>query len=122
MPIRIFIAAAIAALMLLPIDARAQSPHPVSAGNPAPRIKVASPKSRTYKVGQTLTFRFSCIALNDSRTTMCKSTLLHRGHKARSAKNGTHIRFTRAGTYSLKVSTRDNKHNSQYQAFAFRIK
>ena len=53
---------------------------------------------------------------------MCKGTLLHRGHKARNVKNVTKIRFTRAGNYSLKVSTRDNKHHFQYQTFAFRIK
>jgi len=125
MSIRIPIAAAIATVMLLPAGALGQSPpgpHPVSGGNPAPRIKVASPKSRTYRVGKTLTFRFSCVAANHSKITMCKATLLHRGHQPRAVKNGTKIRFYAAGNYSLKVSTRDNTHHFQYQTFAFRIK
>ena len=54
--------------------------------------------------------------------TTCKGTLRHRGHKSRTVKNGTKIRFTHAGNYMLKVSTRDNKHHFQYQTFAFRIK
>ena len=125
MSIKILLAAAIAAVMLLPIGAQAQSPpgpHPVSAGNPAPRIKVASPKSRTYKVGQDtdvpiLMHRGQSLSDYDVQEHVAapRSQVAQR-------KNGTKIRFTRAGNYSLKVSTRDNKHHSQYQTFAFRIK
>ena len=124
MSIRMKIGTALAAVMLLPTGAQAQSPglHPVSADNPAPRITVNSPKSRTYKVGTTLTFRYSCIAAKKSKATTCKGTLLHRGHKSRAVKNGSKVHFTHAGNYSLKVSTRDNKRHFQYQTFAFRIK
>lgn len=53
---------------------------------------------------------------------MCKGTLLHRGSKPRTVKNGTKFCFTHAGSYTLKVSTRDNEHHFQYQTFEFRIK
>jgi hypothetical protein len=124
MSIRLTIGTALAAVMLLPAGAQAQSPpgHPISAGNPAPRIKVSSPQGRTYKVGTTIKFRFSCIAAKHSKTKTCKGTLLNRGHKPRAVKNGTKLCMTRAGTYMLKVSTRDNKHHFQYQTFAFRVK
>ena len=118
MTIRAIVGTALAAVMLLPAGALAQ--HPV--GNPAPRITVKSPKSRTYKVGTTLKFRYSCIAAKRSKATACKGTLRSRGHKPRSVKNGTKICFTHAGTYMLKISTRDNRHHFQYQTFAFRIK
>lgn len=111
--------------MLLPVGALADGGppgHPISAGNPAPRINVASPQGRTYKVGTTIKFRFSCIAAKQSKTMACNGTLLHRGSKPRAVKNGTKIRFTHTGRYMLKVSTRDNKHHAQYQTFEFRVK
>ena len=107
--------------MLFPAAAQAQG-HPISAGNPAPRISVKSPEGRYYKAGTTIKFRFSCTAAKHSRTKMCKGKLLHRGSKQRAVKNGTKLRFNHAGRYMLKISTRDNKHHSQFQTFESRIK
>ncbi|MGZ4178490.1 MAG: polysaccharide deacetylase family protein [Solirubrobacteraceae bacterium] len=90
-----------------------------SADKLAPRILVASPRARTYKVGQKLKISFS--ARDSSGVARYKATLRRVGGNARTVRKGATVRLTRAGAYVLRVTATDRKGNTATKTVHFRV-
>ncbi len=94
-------------------------PSPRVVDKVAPSIVVTSPRSRTYRVGTTLTVRFSLA--DSSGVAISKATIRRVGDKARSVKKGAKVHLKRAGTYVLRITATDRKGNTASKTIRFRV-
>jgi len=95
-------------------------PPPVaSVDRKAPKIVVAAPKARRYKVGQTLRIKLS--ATDDSGFAKWTATIRRSGGKSRAVKQGTKVRLSRTGSYVLRVTAKDRSGNLATKTVHFRV-
>jgi peptidoglycan/xylan/chitin deacetylase (PgdA/CDA1 family) len=103
----------------------AVSTDPVAQPSPAadrtaPKIEVVRPKARRYRLGRTLTIRFSCFDV--SGIAAQRATLHRRGSRTtRVVKTGSRLRLRRRGRYALRVTATDRAGNRATRTVIFRV-
>jgi peptidoglycan/xylan/chitin deacetylase (PgdA/CDA1 family) len=95
------------------------TPPVVHADRTAPRIHVASPQARVYKVGRTLRIKLSFT--DASGRVHWTATLRRSGSKARTVKQGAKVRLSRTGRYELRVRAKDRFGNRATKTVHFRV-
>jgi hypothetical protein len=95
------------------------TPPVVHADRTAPRIHVANPQARVYKVGRTLRIKLSFT--DASGRVHWTATLRRSGGKARTVKQGAKVRLSRTGRYELRVRAKDRFGNRATKTVHFRV-
>jgi peptidoglycan/xylan/chitin deacetylase (PgdA/CDA1 family) len=95
------------------------APPVATADRTAPKIVVASPTARTYKLGRTLRVKVSCT--DGSGVAQCTATVRRGGGTARTVKQGTKLRLSRTGSYVLRVTAKDRSGNLASKVVRFRV-
>jgi peptidoglycan/xylan/chitin deacetylase (PgdA/CDA1 family) len=95
------------------------APPVASPDRTAPKIVVASPRARRYKLGRSL--KIKVYGTDDSGLAVWTATVRRSGGKSRTVNQGQRLRLSRTGKYVLRVTAKDRSGNVAHKSVRFRV-